>query len=87
MDRRIEGRKVSNADVDKWVAEAESGYDVDELRKREVGRPRRGSQPSEVIPVRLTAEELAAVMERAEREHLNRSEAIRIALAEWSKVA
>ncbi|SJM68305.1 hypothetical protein FM112_13315 [Gulosibacter sp. 10] len=40
-----------------------------------------------MIPVRLTAEELAAVMERAEREHLNRSEAIRAALAEWSRAA
>ncbi|WP_349307154.1 ribbon-helix-helix protein, CopG family [Arthrobacter sp. H35-D1] len=34
--------------------------------------------------MRLTTEELAAVMERAEREHLNRSEAFRAALSSWA---
>ncbi|WP_087008279.1 ribbon-helix-helix protein, CopG family [Gulosibacter sp. 10] len=86
--RIIQGREVGEAEVDAWVAEAEAGYDVEELRKRVAGgRPGRGAEPSQVIPVRLTAEELAAVMERAEREHLNRSEAIRAALAEWSRAA
>jgi predicted DNA binding CopG/RHH family protein len=42
---------------------------------------------AQVVPVRLTAEELAAVMERAEREGLNRSEAIRAALDAWAHVA
>lgn len=87
MTRIIRGQEVSEAEVDAWVAEAEAGYDVDELRKRIIGRPARGPEPSQVIPVRLTTAELAAVMERAAHEHMNRSEAIRAALAEWSRVA
>lgn len=87
MKRRMYGREVSEAEVDAWVAEAEAGYDVDMLRKRMGGRPGRGNEPSQVVPVRLTVEELEAVMERAKREHLNRSEAIRAALAEWSRAA
>lgn len=83
MGGKIHGREVSEAEVDQWVEEAEAGYDVDELKTR-MGRPARGAEASQVIPVRLTVEELAAVMARAEREHLNRSEAIRAALAAWS---
>lgn len=87
MTRKMRGQDVSEAQVDDWVAEAEAGYDVEELRGRAVGRPARSGEPSQVVPVRLTAEELAAVMVRAEREHLNRSEAIRAALAAWSHAA
>lgn len=87
MTRRMQGQDVSDTQVDEWVAEAEAGYDVEELRRRAGGRPGRAGEPSQVVPVRLTAEELAAVMERAEREHLNRSEAIRAALAAWSHAA
>lgn len=87
MSRKIHGKDVSEIQVDAWVEEAEEGYDVEGLRNRIVGRPARGGEPSQVIPVRLTTKELAALMERAERDHLNRSEAIRAALAEWSNVA
>ncbi len=43
--------------------------------------PGRGAEPMQVVAVRLTAEELAAVDAIAEREHISRSEAIRKALA------
>ncbi|MGO4584931.1 ribbon-helix-helix protein, CopG family [Arthrobacter sp. 2RAF6] len=86
MERRMHGREVSEAEIDHWVEEAETGYDVEELKSR-MGRPARGADASQVVPVRLTVEELAAVMARAEREHLNRSEAIRAALAAWSQAA
>lgn len=86
MKRTIQGKEVDEAQVDRWVAEAEAGYDVDKLRAR-WGRTPRGASAAQVIPVRLTAEELAAVMARAEREGLNRSEAIRAALEAWSHVA
>lgn len=86
MKRTIRGKEVSEAQIDEWVAEAEAGYDVDKLRAR-WGRAPRGNTAAQVIPVRLTAEELAAVMARAEREGLNRSEAIRAALEAWSHVA
>lgn len=87
MSRRIHERDVTEAEVDQWVAEAEAGYDVEELRKRTVGRPVRGSEASQVVPVRLTPEELDAVMARAKKEKLNRSEAIRAAISEWSRTA
>lgn len=86
MKRTIQGQEVDETQVDDWVAEAEVGYDVDELRAR-WGRAPRGTAAAQVVPVRLTAEELAAVMARAEREGLNRSEAIRAALEAWSHVA
>lgn len=86
MTRKMQGREVSETQVDEWAAEAEAGYDVDTLLSRPGGRPSRASEPSEVVPVRLTASELAAVMFRAEREHMNRSEAFRAALAAWSHV-
>ncbi|UYG16820.1 ribbon-helix-helix protein, CopG family [Brachybacterium huguangmaarense] len=78
----MKGREVSEEQVDQWVAEAEDGYDVQELRKR--GRPTRGSAASQVVPVRFTGDELAVLMRRADREHLNRSEAIRRAVREWA---
>jgi hypothetical protein len=87
MARKMQGREVSEAEVDQWVDEAEAGYDVDELTRRAGGRPSRGTAASQVVPVRLTADELEAVMRRAEKEHLNRSDAIRAALAAWANAA
>lgn len=86
MKRVVGGKEVSESQVDAWVEEAEIGYDVDQLRAR-WGRSPRGTRASQVVPVRLTEEELAAVMVRADREGLNRSEAIRAALDAWSHVA
>ncbi|MHA7246423.1 ribbon-helix-helix protein, CopG family [Arthrobacter tecti] len=83
MERKVDGKDVSEDQVDAWVAEAERGYDSKLLHAR-LGRPTRADTPANVVPVRLTEAELDAVMARAEREHLSRSEAIRRALAEWS---
>jgi predicted transcriptional regulator len=80
--REMRGREVSEQQVDAWVAEAEAGYDVEELRKR--GRPSRGGAAARVVPVRFTEEEIDALMKRAGREYLNRSEAIRRAVQEWA---
>lgn len=86
MERRMHGREVSEAEVDQWVEEAEAGYDPEALKTR-MGRPARGAEASQVVPVRLTTEELEAIMARAAREHLNRSEAIRAALKSWANAA
>ena len=83
MERKIRGRSVTDDQIDQWVTEAEAGYDTSWLRRR-VGRPTRSESAAEVVPVRLTSAELDAVMDRAKRENLNRSEAIRQALAQWS---
>lgn len=72
---------VSEEQIRQWADEAEAGYDVEEMKRRGRGRPGRGAEPMQVVAVRLTAEELAAVDAIAEREHISRSEAIRRALA------
>jgi len=77
----IDGRPVTEQQIADWAADAERGYDVDALRARGRGRPGRGAEPSQVVALRLTAEELAALDERAAREHKSRSEVIREALA------
>lgn len=72
---------VTEEQIASWAAEAEAGYDVQELRKRGRGRPGRGAEPSQVVTLRLTATELAAIDARAARESKSRSEVIREALA------
>lgn len=80
----IGGEPITEDQIAAWAAEAEAGYDVDKLIRRGRGRPGRGSQPSQVVAVRLTTEELAAIDARAEREHKTRSEAVRDALAAYA---
>lgn len=75
---------VSEAQIQEWADEAEAGYDVEELKRRGRGRPGRGAEPMQVVAVRLTAEEIAALDAAAERDHISRSEAIRRALADFA---
>jgi predicted transcriptional regulator len=70
--------------IRKWADEAEAGYDVESLKRRGRGRPGRGAEPMQVVAVRLTAEELAALDAVAARRHVSRSEAIRQALSDLS---
>ena len=72
--------QVTEEQIRKWADEVEAGYDVAELKRRGRGRPGRGAEPTQVIAVRLTAEEIAALDTYAAREHVTRSEAIRRAL-------
>jgi uncharacterized protein (DUF4415 family) len=83
MDEKetIDGVPVSDEQIAAWSAEAEAGYDITALRKRGRGRPGRGAEPSQVVALRLTADELAQVDERAAREGKSRSDVIREALA------
>ena len=76
--------EASDEQIQTWAEEAEAGYDVEELKRRGRGRPGRGAEPTQVIAVRLTAEEIAALDAYAAREHLSRSEAIRRALAGYA---
>ena len=76
----INGVAVTEDQIAKWAAEAEAGYDVEGLKRRGRGRPGRGSEPSQVIALRLTVEELANIDARAEREGKSRSEVIRESL-------
>lgn len=81
--RIINGHEVSDDQVQAWADEAEAGYDVDQLKRR-WGRPPRAEKASQVIPTRFSDSELAALMERADREGMDRSTAIRTAVREWS---
>lgn len=80
----INGVPVTEAQIAEWASEAEIGYDVERLKKRGRGRPGRGAEPSQVVALRLTAEELAGIDAVAEREHKTRSELIREALAKYA---
>lgn len=74
----IKGIPVTDQDVQGWADEAERGYDVDRLRKR--GRKPMGNGPAKVVPVRLDDDLLRTLDERADHDHLSRSEAIREAI-------
>ena len=72
---------VSEEQIQQWADEADAGYESAEMKQRGRGRPGRGAEPMQVVAVRLTADELAALDATAERQHISRSEAIRRAVA------
>lgn len=80
MRETINGVPVTEEQIATWAAEAEEGSEIAALRKRGRGRPGRGAEPSQVVALRLTLDEIAAIDERAEREGKSRSEVIREAL-------
>ncbi|PQZ93023.1 CopG family transcriptional regulator [Arthrobacter sp. MYb227] len=80
----IDGIPVTEEQIERWAAEAEKGYDIDAIKKRGRGRPGRGAQPTQVVPVRLTIAELASIDARAKKEHKTRSEVMREALAAYA---
>ena len=57
------GTPLTDDDIQRLADEAEAGYDPSRLRPRS-GRPRMGSAPAEVVPVRLDPELRAAVATR-----------------------
>lgn len=77
----IGGKPATDEQITAWADEAEAGFDTEALKKRGRGRPGRGAEPSQVVALRLTVEEIEALDARAEREGKTRSEVIREALA------
>ena len=75
---RMHGKEISEEQIDEWVAEAEAGYDVEVIRKG--GRKPMGEGPARVVPVRLDDALLAAIDNKAQHDHVSRSEIIRAAL-------
>ena len=75
---KIDGKPVTEQAIQDWADEAERGYDVEQLRKR--GRKPAGDGPGQVVPVRIDETLLAALADRAENDHVSRSEAIRAAI-------
>lgn len=83
--RTKSGKVITDAEVEKYAAEAEAGYDVDELirRRGKRGRPTLGSGPASVESVRLDPELRDELSSRAEAEGVSTSEVIRTALRQY----
>lgn len=84
-EETVNGRQISEEQIQEGADEAEGGYDIETLRKR--GRPTIGDGPSTVIPVRMDAALLKALNELADERDLSRSEAIREAVRSWTGTA
>jgi Ribbon-helix-helix protein, copG family len=77
------GRELTEEVVAELAAEAEAGYDVDEILRRRAGRPPMGSGPASVESVRLDPELLEALNERARADDETTSSVIRKALRSY----
>jgi hypothetical protein len=82
--RKASADAVEEAQVEALVAEAERGYDVEEiLRRRRGGRPALGSAAASVESMRLDPELKRELLLRAGRDHTSVSEVIRRALGQY----
>ncbi len=83
------GEPITDKEVEALAAEAEAGYDVDELiaRRRKRGRPSLGSSAASVESVRLDPELQGELLERARAEGKTTSEIIREALRRFLRAA
>jgi hypothetical protein len=77
----MEGKKVTEADIERLATEARRGYPVEELRKR--GRRPAGNGPGKVVTVRLDSDLRQAVEARAGRDLETDSEVMRDGLRAW----
>ena len=78
-----DGTPITDATIEALADEAEAGYDVTELRRRQVGRPSMGATPASVESVRLDPELKRDLLLRAAAEGASVSEVIRKALREY----
>ncbi|MDA8074113.1 MAG: ribbon-helix-helix domain-containing protein [Actinomycetota bacterium] len=79
-----DGTVLTDEVLERVAAEAEAGYDVEEMVKRRGrGRPPIGSAAAEAFPVRLDPELRASVAQRAERDGVPQGEIVRRALREY----
>jgi hypothetical protein len=83
------GQPITEKEVEALAAEAEAGYDVDELiaRRPKRGRPSLGSSAASVESVRLDPELRGELLERARSEATTTSEIIREALRRFLHAA
>jgi hypothetical protein len=81
----INGKPVTEAQLQEWADEAERGYDISRLKPR--GRPLMGDEPAKVTTLRLEPSLDAALNERVAKEGSSRSEVIRAALRAWLESA
>src|ERR1039457_6580408 len=67
------GRVLTDAELDALAAEADLGYDIDQMTRRP-GRPMLGSAPAIAVPVRLHTDLQAAVQAQAVAEQTSVSD-------------
>jgi len=77
------GVPITEELIEKLAAEAEAGYDVDEILRKRRGRPPIGSGPAKVESVRLDPELREALVERARSDAEAPSSVIRKALRKY----
>ena len=76
--KTINGKPVSEEQIDAWVAEAENSYVVETLRRR--GRKPRNEDAAKVISIRLSPREILNLDKYAAAHGRSRPQAIREAL-------
>lgn len=81
--RTKSGKPITDDLIEEMVAQAEAGFDVDEILRRRGGRPAMGSAPASVESVRLDPELSQALRERADEEGRTNSDVIREALRRY----
>lgn len=81
------GKPVTDEMIEGLAAEAERGYDVDDIMRRRGGRPLMGSAAAGVESVRLDPELREALRERAEQEGRTNSDVIRDALRRYLRAS
>ncbi len=74
------GVPITDELVEKLAAQAERGFDVDEILRRRRGRPPMGSGPATVESVRLDPDLRGALARRAQSDKESTSTVIRKAL-------
>jgi hypothetical protein len=80
LGKTATGVPITDDLIAKLAAEAEAGYDVEEILSRRRGRPTIGASAAGVESVRLEPELRSAVRDRAERDAMTVSSVIREAL-------
>ena len=82
------GKVLTDDEVERIAAEVEAAdYDIEELRARRRGRPPLGSDPSEVVTVRIDSELRAALVARAEEDGRTVSSIHREALRHFLEIS
>lgn len=84
-EETINGKPVTEAQIQAWADEAERGYPVEKLRR--TGRPTKGATAANVVPVRMEPALLAALDDFAVSHEVSRSDVIRDAVRRYIDVA
>jgi len=86
--RTESGRVLSDTEIEAIAEDVERhDFDIEALKTQRRGRPRMGSAPAQVVPVRIDPELRAAIAERAEADSTTTSEIIREAIRRFLEVA